>query len=259
MHNFGNAGSQTSPRTQPTNESSSSSDGDTDDSDSDERNDIECTYRANEAGANELDASSADSGDSDTDKSNDIEDNNDNFPEDDNDEDEAEKTVEDYIREMTDETFRTEIGYDPKRVLKYMSWARHPRLTPIQQEAIRFLRCASFGHGSSKAHANAWLAYQRAFGGRAALLPKSIDTVWSVMAAAHRNMSDAIMRKTVVLPIPFEVRFEYISHTHLFHVHFNMLVHIYICMSICNAFIYIFITEVPFACPLLMNIPNVHL
>ena len=107
---------------------------------------------------------------------------------------------------MTDETFRTEIGYDPKRVLKYMSWARHPRLTPIQQEAIRFLRCASFGHGSSKAHANAWLAYQRAFGGRAALLPKSIDTVWSVMAAAHRNMSDAIMRKTVVLPIPFEVR-----------------------------------------------------
>ena len=100
MHNFGNAGSQT-PRTEPTNESSSSSDGETDDSDSDERNDIECTYRGNEAGANELDASSADSGDSDTDKSNDIEDNNDNFSDDDSDEDEAEKTVEDYIREMT--------------------------------------------------------------------------------------------------------------------------------------------------------------
>jgi hypothetical protein len=134
VHNIGNAGSQ-SPKNPPTNESSSSSDGDTDDSDSDERNDIECTYRANESGVNELDASSAHSADSDTDESNDIEDNNDNFPEDDNDEDEAEKTVENYIREMTDETFRTEIGYDPKRILKYLSWQRQPRLTPIQQEA----------------------------------------------------------------------------------------------------------------------------
>ena len=66
LHNFGNAGSQT-PRTEPTNESSSSSDGDTDDSGSDERNDFEGTYRANESGEKELDASSADSGDSETD------------------------------------------------------------------------------------------------------------------------------------------------------------------------------------------------
>jgi hypothetical protein len=115
---------------------------------------------------------------------------------------------------MTDETFRTDIKYDPKRILKYLSWVRQPPLTPIQEEAIRFLRCASFGHGSSKAHANEWLGYQRAFGGRAALLPKCIDTVWSIMAATHRNMSDAIMRKTVVLAIPTDVRLKYISHAH---------------------------------------------
>jgi hypothetical protein len=205
IHNFGDAGSQT-----PRSESSSSS-AQWDDSDSDECNDIECTYRANESGANELASSSADSGDSENDESNDSEDSNKSAEDE---KDEAEKTVEDYIREITDETLRTDITYDPKRVLKYLSWARRTPLTPIEYEAIRFLRCASFGHGSSKARANEWLAYQRAFDGQAALLPKSIDTVWSVMAAAQGNMSDAIMRKTVVLAIPIEVLYTYISHVH---------------------------------------------
>ena len=115
---------------------------------------------------------------------------------------------------MTDDALKTHIKYDAKRVLKYLSWTRRP-LTPLEHEAIKFLRCASFGHGLSKAHANEWLAYERDFGGRAALLPKSIDTVWSTMAKAHRDMSDEIMRKTVVLPIPIEVHVMSIVHVHL--------------------------------------------
>ena len=86
-----------------------------------------------------------------------------NIQEESNDEDdendEAEKTVEDYLRDLTDETYRTEIQYDPKRVLKYLSWTKRP-LTEIELQTIRFLRCASFGNGLSKAHANEWLAYE---------------------------------------------------------------------------------------------------
>lgn len=125
--------------------------------------------------------------------------------------DEAEIDVEHYLRNMTDEALRnwTEIKYEPKRVLKYLSWAKRT-LTPIEHEALRFLRCASFGHGVSKAHANEWLAYERDFGGRAALLPKHINTVWRIIGKAHRDMSDDIMRKTVVFPIPIAVHCMYI-------------------------------------------------
>ena len=118
--------------------------------------------------------------------------------------DEAEKTVEDYLRDLTDETYRTEIQYDPKRVLKYLSWTKRP-LTEIELQTIRFLRCASFGNGLSKAHANEWLAYERELGGRAGLLPKNIGTLWSTMAKAHRSMSDAICHRTLEIDIPLEV------------------------------------------------------
>ncbi len=91
----------------------------------------------------------------------------------DDEDDEAEKTVEDYLRDLTEETYRADIQYDPKRALKYLSWTKRP-LTEIEHETIRFLRCASFGNGLSKAHANEWLAYEREFGGRAGLLPKKL-------------------------------------------------------------------------------------
>ena len=128
--------------------------------------------------------------------------------------DEAEMTVEHYLRDLTDETYRTDIQYDPKRVLKYLSWKIRP-LTQIEHETIRFLRCASFGNGLSKAHANEWLAYEREFGGRATLLPKSIDTLWSTMTNAHRSMCDDICRRTVEIEIPVEVHFKNIFNDHL--------------------------------------------
>ena len=122
----------------------------------------------------------------------------------DDEDDEAEKTVEDYLRDLTDDSYRTDIQYDPKRVLKYLAWTKRP-LTAIEHETIRFLRCASFGNGLSKAHANEWLAYERELGGRAGLLPKKIDTLWSSMASAHRSMSDAISYRTLEIEIPLEV------------------------------------------------------
>ena len=122
----------------------------------------------------------------------------------DDEDDEAEKTVEDYLRDLTDESYRTDIQYDPKRVLKYVSWTKRP-LTDIEHETIRFLRCASFGNGLSKAHANEWLAYERELGGRAGLLPKNIGTLWSTMAKAHRSMSDAICHRNLEIDIPLEV------------------------------------------------------
>jgi hypothetical protein len=207
-HNVGIAGTDSSTSA-PTNESSSSS-ADSGDSESDEGNDFDCSHTANESRSNDSSSSSADSGDSETNEGNDSDCNNSGDDED----DEAEKTVEDYIREMTDDTFKTNIKYDPKRVLKYLSW-KVRTLTLLEHEAIKFLRCASFGHGLSKAHANEWLSYERDFGERAALLPKCIDTVWSTMEKSHRDMSDEIMRKTVVLPIPIEVHFMSIVHVHL--------------------------------------------
>jgi hypothetical protein len=58
---------------------------------------------------------SSDENDSDIEDASDIEEE----IEDDED-DEAEMTVEDYLRDLTDETYRTDIQYDPKRVLKYL-------------------------------------------------------------------------------------------------------------------------------------------
>ena len=118
--------------------------------------------------------------------------------------DEAEKTVEDYLRDLTNDTYRTDIQYDPKRVLKYVTWTKRP-LTDIEYETIRFLRCASFGNGQSKAHSNEWLEYQREFGGRAGLLPKKIDTLWRTMEKAHRSMSDAVCYRTLEIDIPLAV------------------------------------------------------
>jgi hypothetical protein len=162
---------------------------------------------------------------------------------------------------MTDDTFKTNIKYDAKRVLKYLSWTRRP-LTPLEHEAIKFLRCASFGHGLSKAHANEWLAYEREFGGRAALLPKCIDTVWSTMAKAHRDMSDEIMRKTVVLPIPIEVHVIYVHCPCTFDVVvvnenctcrflMHLLTFLYLTPTIASSSI-----NTIFLCPFLMHICN---
>jgi hypothetical protein len=64
--------------------------------------------------------------------------------------DEIDMTVEDYINNLTDK-------YDPKRVLKYLSWSPRP-ITTTEQESIRLLRCLSFGAGTSRAHSQEAMA-----------------------------------------------------------------------------------------------------
>ena len=71
--------------------------------------------------------------------------------------DEAELTVEDYIRGLSQE-------YNPERVLKYMSWQTR-ELTTIEREVVRFLRSISFGGGLSQAHTKEMLNYARSLGG----------------------------------------------------------------------------------------------
>ena len=71
--------------------------------------------------------------------------------------DEAELTVEEYIRGLSQD-------YNPERVLKYMSWQTR-ELTTIEREVVRFLRSISFGGGLSKAHTKEMLNYARSLGG----------------------------------------------------------------------------------------------
>jgi hypothetical protein len=139
--------------------------------------------------------------------------------------DEAANTVEDYLRDLTDETYRSKIAYNAKTVLKYLSWQVRP-LTMLEHEAIRFLRCASFGNGLSKAHANLWLSYVSDFGGRAALLPKTVDTVWTTIDQAHRDMSDSICRKTLVVDIPTAVTTLFTFKIHYFCLHYILQDHL---------------------------------
>ena len=43
--------------------------------------------------------------------------------------------------------------------------------------------------------------------GRGAFLPKSVATVWNVMAAAHEDMTAPIARHTIVIQIPVAVHY----------------------------------------------------
>ena len=131
--------------------------------------------------------------------------------------DEQEITVEDYIKDLTDDS-RQEILYNPEVVLRYMAWRRR-ELTEQEREVLRFLRCASFGNGLSHAHTTEFLHYVRTLGGKASLLPRSVVTLWKVMQNAHCSMSEEICRRTIVVAIPPEVRSYYnFSNTISFHI-----------------------------------------
>ena len=72
--------------------------------------------------------------------------------------DEMDITVDSYISTLSDK-------YDPKKVLKYLSWSPRP-LTVVERESLRFLRNLSFGAGMSRAHdSQEWLDYTRDLGG----------------------------------------------------------------------------------------------
>ena len=92
--------------------------------------------------------------------------------------DEAQLTVEDYIRGLSHE-------YNPKRVLKYMSWQRR-ELTTIEREVVRFLRTISFGGGLSVAHTKEMLKYARGLGGMQASITTRCTRMMYVHCYVHQ-------------------------------------------------------------------------
>ena len=42
--------------------------------------------------------------------------------------------------------------------------------------------------------------------GKTALLPRSVETLWSVMVQAHEDMTGVMPKRTIFIPVPLEVR-----------------------------------------------------
>jgi hypothetical protein len=120
--------------------------------------------------------------------------------------DQTDITVASYITSLSDK-------YDPKRVLKYLSWSPRP-LTILEQESIRFLRRLSFGAGLSRAHSQEWLDYARDLGGVV-----SCSIIWFFYALlrvrVYRNTFPAphiMLSRSIVITYTFQM---YIFIVHL--------------------------------------------
>ena len=69
---------------------------------------------------------------------------------------------------------------DPYFLHQYAKWG--PRgVSRVVTECARFLRCSEVGSGSSRRHAQTFLDYTKSMGGRAHLLPKSVEGCWNVI------------------------------------------------------------------------------
>ena len=69
---------------------------------------------------------------------------------------------------------------DPYFLQHYAKWG--PRGVPrAVTECSRFLRCSEVGSGSSRRHAQTFLDYTKSMGGRAHLLPKTVEGCWKVI------------------------------------------------------------------------------
>ena len=69
---------------------------------------------------------------------------------------------------------------DPYFFNKYASWG--PRgVSRTVSECARFLRCTEVGSGSSRRHAQTFLDYTKSIGGRAHLLPKTVEGCWRLV------------------------------------------------------------------------------
>ena len=69
---------------------------------------------------------------------------------------------------------------DPHFLHKYASWG--PRgVDPIVAKCARFLRCTEVGSGSSRRHAQTFLDYTKSIGGRAHILPRTVEGCWKMM------------------------------------------------------------------------------
>ena len=75
---------------------------------------------------------------------------------------------------------------DPTHMVQYLSWKRVP-LTDEVLEVCKFLRSVESGSGCSDGAARHSLLYAKSLGGRADLLPKTMDS-WSKVAKVLLNV-----------------------------------------------------------------------
>jgi hypothetical protein len=69
---------------------------------------------------------------------------------------------------------------DPHFLHHYAKWG--PRgVSHVVIECARYLRCTEVGSGSSRRHAQTFLDYTKSIGGRAHLLPKTVEGCWNVL------------------------------------------------------------------------------
>jgi hypothetical protein len=76
---------------------------------------------------------------------------------------------------------------DPTHMVQYLSWKRVP-LTDEVLEVCKFLRSVESGSGCSDGAARHSLLYAKSLGGRADLLPKTMETCWSKVAKVLLNV-----------------------------------------------------------------------
>ena len=69
---------------------------------------------------------------------------------------------------------------DPQFQNKYITWGP-TRVNRVVTECSKFLRCTEVGTGSSRRHAQTFLDYTKSMGGRAHILPKTVEGCWNIV------------------------------------------------------------------------------
>ena len=92
----------------------------------------------------------------------------------------------------------------PGAALQYATWGSK-ELTAAEAETFRFLAVTDAGDGTSRRVATGTLRYARSLGGRACLLPKSMDTAWSMLTKVRHVRCRKLYIHTCFLKAPIKV------------------------------------------------------
>lgn len=92
----------------------------------------------------------------------------------------------------------------PGAALEYATWGPK-ELTAAEAETFRFLAVTDAGDGTSRRVATGTLRYARSLGGRACLLPKSMDTAWSMLTKVRHVRCRKLYIHTCFLKAPIKV------------------------------------------------------
>ena len=92
----------------------------------------------------------------------------------------------------------------PGAALEYATWGPK-ELTAAEAETFRFLAVTDAGDGTSRRVATGTLRYARSLGGRACLLPKSMDTAWSMLTKVRHVRCRKLYIHTCFQKAPMKV------------------------------------------------------